>query len=65
MLGVDSARLVKRGDWVATFELWFLGHSDHVGIARATPLVFPDKKVRYGQPLLKLARADNSVPVTG
>ena len=46
---------VKRGDWIATFELG----SSIVLITSAslnlTPLVSPNKKVRYGQPIFDIA----------
>jgi phosphatidylserine decarboxylase len=51
----DPAPAVKRGDWIATFELG----STVVLIAspspRATPLVAPNEEVRYGQPVLGIA----------
>jgi phosphatidylserine decarboxylase len=50
---------VKRGDWIATFELG----SSVVLITSSslctTPLVSPNAKVHYGQPILKLASNDS------
>jgi phosphatidylserine decarboxylase len=48
---------VKRGDWIATFELGstvvLITSSSH----EATPLVSPNEEVRYGQAVLRFASA--------
>jgi phosphatidylserine decarboxylase len=54
-LGWDSPPVVERGDWIATFELGstvILLTSPSPG---ATPLITPNEKVRYGQPLFRLS----------
>jgi phosphatidylserine decarboxylase len=53
---------VRRGDWMATFELGssvVLIASSSLG---ATPLVSPNEKVHYGQPILKLDPAACDAP---
>ncbi len=53
--GWDSPPAVGRGDWLATFELGstvVLLTSPSPG---ATPLITPNEKVRYGQPLFRLS----------
>jgi phosphatidylserine decarboxylase len=52
--GWDSPPVVGRGEWIATFELGstvVLLTSPSPG---ATPLITPNEKVRYGQPLFRL-----------
>jgi phosphatidylserine decarboxylase len=46
---------VKRGDWIATFELGSSVVLISSASVRATPLVSPNEKVRYGQPVLAIA----------
>ena len=57
-----SPRTVRRGDWIATFELGssvvLITASSH----KATPLVSPNEKVRYGQPVLRHASAEDPLP---
>ena len=57
----ESPPAVKRGDWIATFELGstvvLLTSSSH----EATPLVSPNEEVRYGQPVLRFAAAAHSL----
>jgi phosphatidylserine decarboxylase len=43
---------VQRGDWVATFELGSTAVLLAPPAANVTPLVCPNEKVKYGQPLL-------------
>jgi phosphatidylserine decarboxylase len=54
---LNLPRAVKRGDWIATFELGstvvLITSSSH----GATPLVSPNEEVRYGQPVLRFASA--------
>ena len=54
---LDPPPAVKRGDWIATFELGstvvLITSSSH----EATPLVSPNEKVHYGQPVLGFASA--------
>jgi phosphatidylserine decarboxylase len=56
---------VKRGDWIATFELGstvvLITSSSH----QATPLVSPNEEVRYGQPVLRYAPAPLPAPPVG
>jgi phosphatidylserine decarboxylase len=51
----DPPPAVKRGDWIATFELGstvvLIASSSH----EAIPLVSPNEEVRYGQPVLGFA----------
>jgi phosphatidylserine decarboxylase len=55
--GWESPPVVKRGDWIATFELGstvvLITSASH----KAIPLVFPNEEVRYGQPVLRFAAA--------
>ena len=58
--GWDSPPAVARGDWIATFELGstvVLLTSPSPG---ATPLVTPNEKVRYGQPLFRLTEPSHA-----
>ena len=43
---------VERGEWVATFELGSTAVLIAPPAANVTPLVSPNQKVRYGQPVL-------------
>jgi phosphatidylserine decarboxylase len=43
---------IKRGDWVATFELGSTVVLVTPPAAGATPLVSPNQKVQYGQPVI-------------
>jgi phosphatidylserine decarboxylase len=55
-LGWDSPPVVGRGDWIATFELGstvILLTSPSPG---ATPMITPNEKVCYGQPLFRLSK---------
>jgi phosphatidylserine decarboxylase len=56
-LGLIPPPVVKRGDWIATFELGstvvLITSSSH----QATPLVSPNEEVHYGQPVLGFASA--------
>ena len=56
---LELPRSVRRGDWIATFELG----SSVVLITSSslctTPLVSPNAKVHYGQPILKFASNDS------
>lgn len=45
---------VRRGDWIATFELGSTVVLLASAALEATPLVSPNEKVRYGQPVFKL-----------
>jgi phosphatidylserine decarboxylase len=61
-LSLGSPHFVKRGDWIATFELGssvVLLTSASLG---ATPLVRPHEKVQYGQPVLTVAGVNNPHP---
>jgi phosphatidylserine decarboxylase len=65
--GVESCRwellpAVKRGDWIATFELGSSVVLITSSSLEATPLVSPKEKVRYGQPVLRFASADSPLP---
>ncbi len=46
---------VKRGDWIATFELGSSVVLITSASLSATPLVSPNQKVRYGQPIFDIA----------
>ena len=50
---------VKRGDWIATFELGSSVVLITSSSLCATPLVSPNAKVHYGQPILKFASNDS------
>jgi phosphatidylserine decarboxylase len=50
---------VKRGDWIATFELGSSVVLITSSSLEATPLVSPNEKVRYGQAVLRFASADS------
>ena len=45
---------VERGDWIATFELGSTVVLITSSSPEATPLVSPNEKVRYGQPVFRL-----------
>lgn len=65
--GVESCRCelpaaVKRGDWIATFELGSSVVLITSSSFKATPLVSPKEKVHYGQPVLGFACADSPLP---
>jgi phosphatidylserine decarboxylase len=53
---------VKRGDWIATFELGSSVVLITSSSLRATPLVSPNEKVRYGQAVLGFASAGSPLP---
>ena len=53
---------VKRGDWIATFELGSSVVLITSSSLKATPLVSPNEKVHYGQPVLRFASADSPLP---
>ena len=58
--GWESPPVVERGDWIATFELGstvVLLTSPSPG---ATPLITPNEKVCYGQPLFRLAEPSHA-----
>lgn len=52
--GWDSPPAVGRGDWLATFELGSTVVLLTSPSPVATPLITPNEKVRYGQPLFRL-----------
>jgi phosphatidylserine decarboxylase len=57
----ESPRPVKRGDWIATFELGssvVLITSSH----DALPAVSPNEKVQYGQPVFRFGSVDSPLP---
>jgi len=65
--GVESCRwellpAVKRGDWIATFELGSSVVLITSSSFKATPLVSPKEKVRYGQPVLGFVSAESPLP---
>ena len=51
----EPPRPVERGDWIATFELGSSVVMITSASPEATPLVSPNEKVRYGQPVFQLA----------
>ncbi len=53
----DSSSLVQRGDWIATFELGSTVVLITSSSFKSTPLVSPQEKVRYGQPVLEFVEA--------
>ena len=55
-------RTVKRGDWIATFELGSSVVLITSSSLDTTPLVSPNEKVHYGQPVLRFASADSALP---
>ena len=55
-------RTVRRGDWIATFELGSSVVLITSSSLRTTPLVSPNEKVRYGQPVLGFAPAASLLP---
>jgi phosphatidylserine decarboxylase len=54
-LGWDSPPVVGRGDWIATFELGSTVILLTTPSPSATPLITPNEKVCYGQPLFRLS----------
>ena len=58
----ESPHTVKRGDWIATFELGSSVVLITSSSFKATPLVSPNEKVHYGQPVLRFASADSPLP---
>ena len=58
----ESPHAVKRGDWIATFELGSSVVLITSSSFKATPLVSPNEKVHYGQPVLRFAPADSPLP---
>jgi phosphatidylserine decarboxylase len=52
---------VERGGWIATFELGSTVVLLTSSSPEATPLVFPNEKVRYGQPVFRLDPATGPV----
>jgi phosphatidylserine decarboxylase len=55
-------RAVRRGDWIATFELGSSVVLITSSSLQATPLVSPNEKVLYGQPVLGFGSADGPRP---
>lgn len=55
----NSPRKVKRGDWMATFELGSSVILITASSLQATPLVSPNEKVHYGQPVFRYTTADH------
>ncbi|WP_165221637.1 archaetidylserine decarboxylase [Aquisphaera insulae] len=51
----DPPPAVRRGSWLATFGLGSTVVLISSSSPEATPLVFPNEKVRYGQPIFRLA----------
>ena len=51
---------VKRGDWIATFELGSTVVLIMPSTLEATPLVSPNQEIHYGQPVLDYAAAAHS-----
>ena len=51
---MEPPRSIKRGDWLATFELGSTVMIITASSSRASALVAPNDEVRYGQPVLKL-----------
>jgi phosphatidylserine decarboxylase len=58
----ELPRSVKRGDWIATFELGSSVVLITSSTLEATPWVSPKEKVHYGQPVLRFASADSPLP---
>jgi phosphatidylserine decarboxylase len=58
--GWDSPPAIGRGDWIATFELGSTVVLLTSPAPGATPLVTPNEKVRYGQPLFRLAEPSHA-----
>jgi len=56
-----ATHTVKRGDWIATFELGSSVVLITSSSLQATPLVSPNEKVQYGQPVLRFASADSAL----
>ncbi len=59
--GLSPPRAVKRGDWLATFELGSTVVLIMSSAHKTTTLVSPDDEVRYGQPILEYAPTTQSV----
>ena len=57
-----SPQTVERGDWIATFELGSSVLLITASSLEATPVVSPNEKVHYGQPVFRFATADSLVP---
>jgi phosphatidylserine decarboxylase len=57
-----APQTVKRGDWIATFELGSSVLLFTASALEATPLVSSNDKVRYGQPVFRFATADTLRP---
>jgi phosphatidylserine decarboxylase len=57
-----STHTVKRGDWIATFELGSSVVLITSSSLQSTPLVSPNEKVHYGQPVLRFASPDSPLP---
>jgi len=57
-----STHTVKRGDWIATFELGSSVVLITSSSLEATPLVSPNEKVHYGQPVLRFASPHSPLP---
>jgi phosphatidylserine decarboxylase len=53
---LDSPPVVERASWMATFELGSTVVLVTSSSSETTPLVSPNEKVRYGQPLFRLGR---------
>jgi phosphatidylserine decarboxylase len=60
-----SNHTVKRGDWIATFELGSTVVLFTSKALEATPLVSPNEKVQYGQPVLRLTSSTCPLPSHG
>ncbi len=57
----NPPRPVKRGEWIATFELGSSVVLFTSSSLAATPLVSPNDKVRYGQPVFRFAAVDSAL----
>jgi phosphatidylserine decarboxylase len=56
----EPPRPVERGEWIATFELGSSVVLLTSASPEVTPLVSPNEKVRYGQPVFQLAERSQS-----
>lgn len=61
----DAPPAVERGRWLATFELGSTVVLITASSFEAAPLVSPNERVRYGQPVFRLARPAPSVAPGG
>jgi phosphatidylserine decarboxylase len=58
----ERSRTVKRGEWIATFELGSSVVLITSSSLEAKPLVAPEERVHYGQPILRFAASDDPLP---